>query len=115
MVRLAPSNLQDQQTLGELWDITQHYDKAIDAYETAAGLDPDSPDNYFHLGRLNDHLKMGEKAVVYMALAESLYRRERNAEMAAHCSKNISILARKYKIKGKKLRQLTRTRPSVAG
>lgn len=113
-VRLAPSNLQAQEALGELWDITQHYDRAIDAYEAAAGLDPEAPDNYFHLGRLNDHFKAGEKAVAYMALAESLYRKRRNAEMATHCRKNISILAKKYKIKGKKLRQLTRPRQSLA-
>ena len=110
-VRLAPSNLQAQQALGELWDITQHYDRAMDAYETAAGLDPEGPDNYYHLGRLNDHLKAGEKAVAYMALAESLYRKQRNAEMAAYCSKNISILAGKYHFKKEKLRRLTQSRP----
>lgn len=114
-VRLAPSNLQAQQALGELWDITQHYDLAIDAYEAAAGLDPEDPDNYYHLGRLNDHFKAGEKAVAYMALAESLYRKRRNVEMAGHCRKNISTLARKYKIKKEKLMRLTRSRQSLAG
>ena len=108
-VRLEPSNLQAQQALGELWDITQRYDRAIDAYETAAGLDPNGPDNYFHLGRLSDHFKAGEKAVAYMALAESLYRRQRNMEMAAHCRKNISILGKKYRLKTEKLRRLTNT------
>ena len=114
-VRLTPSNLQAQQALGELWDITQQYDRAVDAYETAAGLDPEGPDNYYHLGRLNDHLKAGEKAVVYMALAESLYRKRRNAVMAAHCSKNISILARRYKFKKRKLHKLTRSSQPLAG
>ena len=113
--RLAPSNLQIQQALGELWDITQHYDQAIDAYESAIGLDPDGPDNYYHLGRLSDHLKAGEKAMAYMALAESLYRKRRNVVMAAHCSKNISILARKYKFKKEEVRRLTWSRQSMAG
>ena len=113
--RLAPANLQVQQALGELWDITQHYDQAIDAYEAAAGLDPKEPDNYYHLGRLNNHLKEGEKAVAYMALAESLYREKRNAEMAAHCRKNISILAGKYHFKKEQLRRLIRPRPSMTG
>ena len=113
-VRLAPSNLQAQEALGELWDITQQYDRAIDAYETAAGLDSEEPDNFFHLGRLSDHFKAGEKAVAYMALAGSLYRKQRNTKMAAHCSKNISILAKKYKIENKKLRGLTRPRQSTA-
>ena len=113
--RLAPSNLQVQQALGELWDITQHYDRSIDAYEMAAGLDPEEPDNYYHLGRLNNHLKAGEKAVVYMALAESLYRKKNNAEMAEHCRKNISILAGKYHYKKEQLRRLTRPRSSVTG
>ncbi|MDH3257659.1 MAG: tetratricopeptide repeat protein [Nitrospinota bacterium] len=113
--RLAPSNLQVQQALGELWDITQHYDRAIDAYEAAIGLDPEEPDNYFHLGRLNDHFKAGEKAVAYMALAEELYRKKRNAEMAAHCRKNISIMAGKYHFKREQLHHLTRPRQSLAG
>ena len=113
--RLAPSNLQVQQALGELWDITQHYDRAIDAYEMAAGLDPEEPDNYYHLGRLNNHLKAGEKAVVYMALAESLYRKKRDSEMAEHCRKNISILAGKYHFKKEQLRRLTRPRQFMAG
>jgi tetratricopeptide (TPR) repeat protein len=113
--RLAPSNLQVQQALGELWDITRHYDRAIDAYEMAAGLDPEEPDNYYHLGRLNNHLKAGKKAVAYMALAESLYRKKRNGEMAEHCRKNIAILAGKYHFKKDQLRQLTRPRTSVTG
>lgn len=113
--RLMPSNLQVQQALGELWDITQHYDRAIDAYKAAAGLDPEGPDNYYHLGRLNNHLKAGEKAVVYMAMAESLYRKKHNSEMAEHCRKNISILAGKYHFKKEQLLRLTRPRISVAG
>jgi tetratricopeptide (TPR) repeat protein len=114
-VRLDPSNLRAQEALGELWDITQYYDRAIEAYETAAGLDPEGPDNYYHLGRLNNHLKAGEKAVVYMALAESLYRKRRNVEMAEHCKKNIAILAGKYHFKKEQLRRLTRPRLAMAG
>lgn len=113
--RLAPSNVQVQQALGELWDITQHYDRAIDSYEMAAGLAPEVPDNYYHLGRLNNHLKAGEKAVAYMALAESLYRKKNNAEMAEHCRKNISILAGKYHFKKEQLHRLTRPGTSNAG
>jgi Mor family transcriptional regulator len=60
-------------------------------------------------------LKAGEKAVAYMALAESLYRKRFNAEMAAHCKKNISILTRKYKFKKEQLRRLIRPRHSMAG
>ena len=111
--RLAPSNLQVQQALGELWDITQHYDRAIDAYEMAAGLDPETPDNYYHLGRLYNQLKAGEKAVVHMALAESLYRKRRNSEMEEHCRKNISILAGKYHFKKEQLHRLTQPQSSM--
>ncbi|NIQ02956.1 MAG: tetratricopeptide repeat protein [Nitrospinaceae bacterium] len=111
-VRLDPSNLQAQQALGELWDITRKYDRAIEAYETAIKLNPESPDNYFHLGRLYDHLKQGEKAVWSMALAEPLFRKRHDPEMAAHCRKNVTILARKYRLSSQKVRQLTQ---SMAG
>ncbi len=113
--RLSPSNIQAQQALGELWDITRHYDRAVSAYETAAGLDPEMPDNYYHLGRLSDHLKAGEKAVAYMAVAEALYRKSHNAEMAEHCRKNIAILAGKFHLKKADVRRLTEAALPAAG
>ncbi len=114
-VRLSPSNIQVQQALGELWDITRQYGRAVSAYEMAAGLDPEMPDNYYHLGRLSDHLKAGDKAVAYMAAAEALYRKNRNAEMAEHCRKNIAILAAKYHLKKADVRRLTQSALPAAG
>ncbi len=73
------------------------------------------PDNYNHLGRLSDHLKAGEKAVAYMAVAEVLYRKSRHAEMAEHCRKNIAILAGKYHLKKADVRRLTQAAHPVAG
>ena len=110
-VRRSPSNLHAQQALGELWDITQKYDRAVAAYETAVGLDPEQPDNYYHLGRLNDHLKKGKQALSYMALAEGLYLKNHNQEMAEHCRKNIGILATKYQLSKNEVRRLKKPHP----
>jgi len=105
-MQYRPADAATHFAMAELYHLNQQIEKALESYELAVSLDPDRVHAYHHLGILYDKLGNGEKAVLYTAVAQELFRRRGMTEDADASRHNLRVFSRKYHYTSRALQRL---------